>query len=107
MEPTPIEPEQAVLHQLLDIAEVEQVWLFGSRARGDAAPRADIDIVIAIAAPAATPERWHLILARIDDAPTLLPIDVTRLEEASPALRDEILRTGRLHERRQSMIAAS
>ncbi len=94
-----IEPAQAVVRQLLDIAEIEQVWLFGSRARGDAAPRSDIDI--AIAAPTATNERWHFILTRIDDAPTLLPVDVTRLEEASPTLRNEILRTGRLlHERR-------
>lgn len=94
-----VEPAQAVVRQLLDIAEVERVWLFGSRARGDAAPRSDIDL--GIAAPGATAERWHQILARIEDAPTLLPVDVTRLEEASPAFREEILRTGHLlHERR-------
>lgn len=99
MDATLIEPARAVVQRLVDIAEVESVWLFGSRARGDATPRADIDL--AIAAPAATPERWHLILARIEDAPTLLHVDVTRLEAASPAFRAKILRTGRLlHERR-------
>jgi len=58
-------------------------------------------VALTIAAPAAAPARWQLILARIEDAPTLLHIDVTRLDEAPPAFRAETLRTGRLlHERR-------
>lgn len=91
-------PEAAVLSVLAHLPTVRQVWLFGSRARGDAAPRSDVDI--AIAAPGATTAEWQAILDQIEEAPTLLRVDVTRLEDASPEFRAEILRTGRLlHER--------
>jgi predicted nucleotidyltransferase len=91
-------PELRVLAELLPFAEVERVWLFGSRARGDARPRSDIDL--AIAAPAADARRWQAILDAIEDAPTLLRVDVTRMEEAPEELRAEILRSGRvIHER--------
>jgi uncharacterized protein len=92
-------PEAMIGRLLADLPAVRQVWLFGSRARGDAAPRSDVDI--AIAAPEATAAGWQDILDRIEEAPTLLRVDVTRLEEASPAFRAEILQTGKLlHERR-------
>lgn len=94
MQPARPDPVAALAQRLAAEPEVEQVILFGSRARGDAAPRADIDL--AIAAPAATPARWHAILDLVEAAPTLLQIDLIRLEAASPGFRDEILRTGRL-----------
>lgn len=72
--------EQRVVACLAGIPEVERVWLFGSRARGDARPRSDIDL--AIEAPRADARRWQDILDAVEEAPAVL--------------RAEIERTGRL-----------
>jgi len=72
---------------------VDAVWLFGSRARGDAAPTSDIDL--AVACPRATPAQWHEILGIVEDADVLLPIDCVRLDEAPEALRSRVMREGR------------
>lgn len=89
---------QSVLPRLVESLaaqpDVERAYLFGSRARGQAEARSDIDL--AIAAPSATAQRWHAILDQIDALPTLLPIDVTRLEDASPAFKAEILATAQV-----------
>jgi len=92
-------PEARVVAVLARFPEVERVYLFGSRARGDHAPRADIDL--AVSCPRAGPARWARIAdAAEEEAWTLLPIDLVRLEDASPDLRDRILSEGRLiHER--------
>jgi predicted nucleotidyltransferase len=76
-------PELRVLARIAPSPEVERVWLFGSRARGDARPRSDIDL--AIAAPAADPRRWQAILDAIEEAPTLLHVDVARMGGAGGA----------------------
>lgn len=86
--------ERAVLRQARRFPEVKQVILFGSRARGDAEPRSDIDI--AVSCPSVTPARWNVIEEEVQEAETLLKIDLVRLEEASPPLRQEILKTGRV-----------
>lgn len=92
-------PARLVADFLAGLPSIARIWLFGSRARGDADARSDIDL--AVEAPTATPEQWHAILARLEAAPTLLRIDLTRFEDASPELREEIRRTGKvLHERR-------
>jgi len=75
---------------------VERVWLFGSRAQGGADPRSDIDVAVACPDERA----WFDLLDRLEELPTLLRIDATRLEDAEPAFREEVARTGRLiHER--------
>ena len=74
--------------------EVEQVILFGSRARGDAEERSDIDL--AIVAPAALPRQWLDIAFLLEQADTLLPIDVVRWEEAAAPLREKILAEGEI-----------
>jgi len=71
---------------------VRRVILFGSRARGDHRERSDIDL--AIDAPGADPVTWDELLALVDEAPTLLHIDVVRLDTAQPALREAIEREG-------------
>jgi predicted nucleotidyltransferase len=71
---------------------VRRVVLFGSRARGDHAERSDIDL--AVEAPTADARAWDDILATIDEAPTLLQIDVVRVETAPQALREAIEREG-------------
>ena len=71
---------------------VERVVLFGSRARGDHGTRADIDL--AIECPTAAMKDWARLWAMVDDAPTLLAIDLVRLDEAPLELREEIEREG-------------
>lgn len=58
---------------------VEEVWLFGSRARGDHQDRADIDL--AVVCPKATERDWQIVQDIIENADTLLKIDCVRLDE--------------------------
>ena len=74
--------------------EVRRVILFGSRAIGDWDERSDIDI--AVSAPGIDFRRWAVIAAEVDEAPTLLRIDLVWLEDASEAFALEIGRTGRV-----------
>jgi predicted nucleotidyltransferase len=72
---------------------VERVWLFGSRARGDNFERSDIDL--AVEAPTMDPHEWlKLALDFEDEAPTLLLIDLVRLEDAPALLREQIRSEG-------------
>ena len=71
-------PETMLARRLSAFPEVERVILFGSRARGDAAPRADIDV--AVECPTAHIRRWFEIAEAAENAPTLLKIDLVRLE---------------------------
>ena len=91
--------------RLSTFPEVERIILFGSRARGDAAARADIDL--AVECPAATIERWFDIEEAAENAPTLLKIDLVRLDRAPAELAANILREGRiLYERAERQPAA-
>lgn len=71
---------------------VDAIWLFGSRARGTARPRSDIDL--AILCPRADWRDWDLVERIVEEADTLLRIDCLRwdeLQEGDP-LRASILR---------------
>ena len=68
--------------QLAALPFVEAIWLFGSRARGDHRERSDIDL--AIECPSASEAQWQQVLAIIDEADTLLPIDCLRLDAQAP-----------------------
>lgn len=93
-------PERLVAQALEKFEEVERVILFGSRARGDAGFRADIDL--AVECPRADLARWSDIEEAAEEAPTLLNIDLVRLETAPPELAAAIRREGRiLYERRK------
>ena len=75
------------------------MWLFGSRARGDYGARSDIDL--AVDAPGASRRTWLDLCRLVEEADTLLRIDLIRIEEAPPALVRQILQDGRvLYERR-------
>lgn len=73
---------------LARIPSVEAVILFGSRARRDNRPRSDIDL--AVHAPHLTSTDWSAVMSAIDDAETLLPIDLVWLDDAPPPLRERI-----------------
>lgn len=67
---------------------VERVVLFGSRARGSAQPRADVDL--AVVAPSADTYEWSEIEDEVEDAETLLMIDLVRYHEADGGLKARI-----------------
>ncbi|WP_149537036.1 nucleotidyltransferase domain-containing protein [Siccirubricoccus phaeus] len=85
--------EYRFLQALRDLPFVEAIWLFGSRARGFARDRSDIDL--ALLCPRATAADWTAAEAIVEGADTLLSIDLVRfdaLPEGSE-LRQAILRT--------------
>lgn len=61
------------INKIASIKCVEEIWLFGSRARNDHLPRSDIDI--AIIAPHAFAGEWQKILEQVENIETLLKID--------------------------------
>jgi uncharacterized protein len=83
----------ALVGELSAVPEVERVVLFGSRAKGSARPRSDVDL--AVEAEAAGAATWDRLCELAENAQTLLTIDLIRLDQASDAFRDEILREGR------------
>lgn len=71
---------------------VDEIWLFGSRARGDALDRSDIDL--AIVCPNATQDDWYKVLEIPEDSDTLLKIDLVRFDQLAndDPLRNNILK---------------
>ncbi len=63
----------AFIENLKKLPYIEAIYLYGSRARGDASERSDIDL--AIEAPNATQKDWNHIAEIIENADTLLKID--------------------------------
>jgi uncharacterized protein len=91
-------PEYLVAERLMPFPEVERIVMFGSRARGDAMPRSDIDL--AIACPRADPKIWSDIVEAAEEAAKLLQIDLVRMDRAPSEPLTEIAREGRvLYER--------
>jgi predicted nucleotidyltransferase len=87
--------------RLRAIPSVKRVLLFGSWARGDHGPRSDIDL--AVEAPGASLADRARMAELVEEAPTLLAIDLVRLDLADAALRREIERQGIvLHEQREA-----
>ena len=64
--------------KLKSLPFIDEIWLFGSRARGDNKERSDIDL--AILCPKASGSDWLEVLKIIEDADTLLKIDCVRFE---------------------------
>lgn len=83
----------------------ERVILFGSRARGDADEKSDFDI--AVEGSGATIQQWHQLLEKLQEA-TLLSVDLLRMEEASPKLKERISREGIvLYDKRKNQVEFS
>lgn len=83
----------ALIDDIAAVPEVERVILFGSRAKGQARERSDVDL--AVEAPAAGIAAWDGLCELAENAETLLVIDLVRLDKAAADFRDEILREGR------------
>jgi len=79
-------------HDLLD--KIEMMMLFGSRARGDAEERSDIDI--AISARLLTSKEWLLIDDIVENLNTLLEVQVVNYDQSPKALQQNITTEGKL-----------
>ena len=73
--------EFSFIDKLKSLPFVEAIYLFGSRARGDAHERSDIDL--AIVCPSADIKDWLQVIDIVDEADTLLKIDCIRLDRLS------------------------
>ncbi len=74
---------------------IRRVILFGSRARGDAGDRADIDLAFDVCGT--DHAAWAEIqYAMTDEADTLLPVDAVRLDRAEGRFREHILTEGQV-----------
>ena len=75
--------------RLVDHTAVKRICLFGSPVRGDYFAPFDIDLAIEV--PALDRSDWlELSLDFEEDAPTLLCIDLVRMEKAPERLREQI-----------------
>ena len=66
------------IEKLASLPFVEQIWLYGSRARGTEKTRSDVDLLIAC--PQASRENWSQVVAIVEKADTLLKIDCVRFD---------------------------
>lgn len=70
-----------------------QVFLFGSRARGDNKPMSDYDI--AVVTPNVPHHEWAVFELEIkENAPTLLPIDLVWMNHIDESFKSRILQEG-------------
>lgn len=83
---------QHIAEELSQVPSVESVILYGSRARGDHRERSDIDL--AVVCPGASSRDWFDLTNIIDEARTLLKIDLVRYEKMQEEFRKEIDREG-------------
>jgi len=79
------------IEKLKALPFVEELWLFGSRARGDNKERSDIDLAI-VCKENTTSNDWLTVYDIIEDADTLLNIDLVRFDILSEGkFKDRIL----------------
>lgn len=65
--------------ELTALPFIEEIWLYGSRARGDHQQRSDIDL--AILCPKANLEQWRKIKNITEEGDTLLKVDCVRFDQ--------------------------
>ncbi len=78
-------------HKLKKLPFIEEIWVYGSRARGDNSDRSDIDL--AMLCPSATEQDWVEVSEILENADTLLKIDCVRFDTLlNPKLEENILK---------------
>jgi len=88
--PLPPHTWQALRAVFRRFPKVRAVWLYGSRARGEAHPGSDIDL--AISAPEMSDAEFARLWDAIDASPVAFKMDVLHWERLdNPALRAQIL----------------
>ena len=86
--------EALIVDAIVRRIKPQRIVLFGSRARGDAAERADYDI--AIDDENMTSVQLAQMRADMDELPTLLSIDIVWMNRANAVLRERILSEGKI-----------
>ena len=93
--PAAVHPAMADLVARLSELGAHRVILYGSRARGDHTPRADIHL--AVDAPQGLDIRaWDAMMQAVENAQTLLEIDLVCLQETTGGFRENILKDGKV-----------
>jgi predicted nucleotidyltransferase len=67
--------------KLTELPFIEEIYLYGSRARGDNTERADIDLAIKLTDD--DQNKWHEIMETIESADTLLEIDYLKINDCT------------------------
>ena len=80
------------LKKIKNLNFVKEVWLFGSRARGDNEDKSDIDLAI-VCKENTTDDDWNKIIDIIENRDTLLMVDFVRFDKLNNGkFKDNILR---------------
>jgi predicted nucleotidyltransferase len=80
-------------------SDIAALYLFGSRSRGAAAARSDVDLAVVLAAGLDAERRWKKRLDLMADATRVLgtdAVDLLVLEDAPVVVAHRVLRDGRL-----------
>ena len=67
------------INKLKKLEFIDEIWLYGSRARDSHLERSDIDL--AIVCPNASKNEWLDVLKIVEEKDTLLQVDVVRYDE--------------------------
>jgi predicted nucleotidyltransferase len=89
---TPEDHIQGLTKMIAAHKGVKRVILFGSRARGYATPRSDIDLAVDISDDVT----WRVVDELVEEYPTLLKIDLVRLSESYGEFHKAILESGKV-----------
>jgi len=103
---------QALVKRWAGDSDLAAVYLFGSRARGTAGPRSDVDLAVTLDSGVDDGDRFRKRLALIGEATAALgtdAVDVVLLEDAPSSLGHRIIAAGKLlidkHPRRRAAVA--
>ena len=80
------------IEKIKELNFVKEVWLFGSRARGDNEDKSDIDLAI-VCEENTTDFDWNKIIDIIENRDTLLMVDFVRFDKLNNGkFKDNILK---------------
>ena len=80
------------IEKIKNLNFVKEVWLFGSRARGDNEDKSDIDLAI-VCKENTTEFDWNKIIDIIENRDTLLMVDFVRFDKLNNGkFKDNILK---------------
>ncbi len=92
MMPTPEDHIAGLTQMIAAHNGVKSIRLFGSRARGTAGARSDIDLAIEIDGSV----DWSRLWLEVEDYPTLLEIDLVQMDQVTGAFKCRIERDGKV-----------
>ena len=84
---------QTAIQRLVAEFQPEQIWLFGSCARGEVMQHSDIDIAI-LPRTDLPPEFFAALSEQIEESSIPYDVDLVDLRRAAPTLVEEVRREG-------------